>query len=177
MQQFKTLDNTVEVRGAAVMSIVDGVPAAFTETAKEILADHGIEELDPDEWYPQQAYLDAYQQIVDDIGESTLRRIGESTPENAEWPPGVSTPFEALASIDDAYNMNHRGGDIGYYDVKRVDETTAHVECKTPYPCEYDQALVEATAEQFAEGVVRLREVGEQCRADGGDHCVYEVTW
>jgi hypothetical protein len=142
-----------------------------------LLADHGIETLQPDEWYSQQAYLDAYEAIVDDIGESTLRQIGEATPDHAEWPPHVDGPFQALASIDDAYSMNHRGGEIGYYEATKVDENTATVECKTPYPCEYDEALVEGTAAKFADGYVSLEETGPQCRAEGGQVCEYTVNW
>jgi hypothetical protein len=177
MQVFEPFEDGVEVKGQAVLSIVDGVPDAFTETARELLAEQGIEDPQPEEWYSQQAYLDAYETIVDEIGESTLQQIGQQTPENAEWPPDIETPLEGLRSIDDAYHMNHRGGQIGSYEVSELDESTAAVHCQTPYPCKYDKALVEGTAKQFADGYVSLTETGEECRAEGGDECVYEVSW
>jgi hypothetical protein len=177
MGEYEPFDDGVEAKGAAVLSILDGVPDAFTGTAEEILADHGIEDPQPEEWYDQTAYLEAYETIVEEVGESTLRRIGESTPENAEWPPGVETPMEALESIQAAYEMNHRGGDIGVYEVERVDDSTAEVRCRNPYPCAYDRALVEGTAGMFADGYVSLSEVGSTCREDGARECVYEVSW
>jgi hypothetical protein len=64
--------------------------------------------------------------------------------------------------------MNHRGGDVGYYEAERVDDTTARVRCKPPYLCTYDEALDEGSAELFADGFVRATETSEQCRADGG---------
>jgi hypothetical protein len=176
VEPFEPIEDDVEVRGAAVQSIVEGVPDAFTANASQYLAEQGIEDIDPDEWYTQQAYLDAYQRIVEDIGESTLRRIGKSTPENAEWPPGIDTPLDALRSIDDAYHMNHRGGEIGYYDAE-ADGDGAIVYCKTPYPCAYDEALVKGTAEQFTDAYVTVTEVGDECRAEGGDECAYRVEW
>lgn len=175
--EFEAFDDNVEVRGAAVKSIVNGVPDTFTDKAREYLAEHGIENPQPDEWYSQQSYLNAYEAIVSDIGESTLRQIGESTPENAEWPPGIEGPMGALQSIDDAYHMNHRGGDIGYYEAEKVDDSTAVVYCQTPYPCAYDTALVKGTAGQFTDGYVSLTEVSDHCRAEGGNECAYEVRW
>lgn len=61
MTAFEAYDTEVEVCGAAVQSIVVGVPDAVTTKAQTILADHGIENPSPEDWYPQQAYLDAYQ--------------------------------------------------------------------------------------------------------------------
>ncbi len=171
MRVFESPDPDAQARGAAIKSILAGVPAAFEPQAEAILADNGITDLSETEWYPLQSYLDAYQTIIEEIGEVTLQQIGRTTPETAEWPPEVETPFDALASIDDAYGLNHRG-DVGGYETTRIDETTARVTAHTPYPCTYEHALVEATAEQFADGPARATTT-----TDDGADCVFEVEW
>lgn len=171
MDVFESPDSGAEVRGAAVESILAGVPSAFESRAEGILADHGIETVSESEWYPLQSYLDAYQTIVEDIGEVTVKQIGRKTPEMAEWPPGVKTPFDALASINDAYGLNHRG-DVGSYETTRKGPASAQVTSRTPYPCAYELALVEATADQFADGPASARTV----EADGA-RCVFDVEW
>lgn len=175
MEVFEAPSADAKVRGAAVQSVIDGVPAAFESRATEVLVAHGIESVTEDEWYQMQAYLDAYETIVDKIGEATLRQIGRTTPETAEWPPGVETPFDALEAIDDAYRMNHEDadGEIGYYRAQRLGDGSVEVTCRTPYPCTYEGALVEGTAELFAADRVSLTTL------DGGDgpECVFEVEW
>jgi predicted hydrocarbon binding protein len=177
MTVFRPFEGGVEVKGQAILSIVNGVPSAFTHRAEEILADNGIEDIDPEEWYPQEAYLDAYREVAENVGETTLRQIGRSTPANADWPPGVDTPLAALQSIDDAYRMNHRGGEIGYYDATELDDGRVKMECKNPYPCVYDQGLIEGTVKEFCDTFSELNETGAMCRDDGEEVCVYEVKW
>lgn len=171
MDVFESPDPDAEVRGAAVESILTGVPGTFEPRAEAILSENGIESLSETEWYLLQSYLDAYETIVADIGEVTLQQIGRTTPETAEWPPGVETPFDALVSIDDAYQLNHRG-DVGGYEATRSGPTAAAVTTHTPYPCAYEHALVEATAEQFADGPAEATTE----RAEGAD-CVFRVEW
>jgi hypothetical protein len=57
MAQFQAFRPDVEVYGAAVLTLVDGM-GHFTTTAYKILAKNGIEKPKPDQWYPQQAWLD-----------------------------------------------------------------------------------------------------------------------
>lgn len=178
MGEFEPYEPGVEVRGETLQAFVDGIPSAFEDRANEILARNGISDPQEGEWYPQQAWLDSFADVAEGVGESTLTNIGRSIPANAEWPPGIETVVAGLESIDDAYQMNHRGGEIGEYRVEEIDETTARIHCDNPYACAFDQGIVQATAEEFADsGVPRVEEVGDDCRSDGGGTCVYEVTW
>lgn len=177
MAVFEPFEEGVEVKGQAVLSIIAGVPSAFESKAYDLLAAEGIDDPQPEEWYPQSSYLSAYQRIVEEIGENTLKRVAQSTPENAEWPPSVDGPVAALQSIDDAYQQNHRGGEIGSYDVVDTGDSQATVECRTPYPCAFDEELVEATVEVFSDDYADTTEVGTTCRADGGERCTYRVEW
>lgn len=178
MAQYQAFDENVEVNGRTVLSVVDGVSAAFEGSALEILAENGIVDPDPNEWYPQQAWLDAFAEIDASIGETTLEQIGKSIPDNAEWPEEADSVVDGLNTINRAYQANHRGGTIGYYDATPVDETTVHVECQNPYPCAFDTGIIASVADEFVErGFPSVREVGDECRADGGDTCQYEVSW
>jgi hypothetical protein len=60
----------------------------------------------------------------------------EKIPENAVF-PHVNTLEQALSSMDGAYRMNHRNGEIGYYKLLSFDGKTkkAVLECYNPYPC------------------------------------------
>lgn len=179
MAQFVPFEDGVEVNGQTVLAVVAGMPAAGLEDrALELLAEHGIEDPQPDEWYSQKAWLETFAAIHERVGEATLNQIGQSIPENADWPPGVDSLKGGLESIDQAYHMNHRNGEIGHYHAEQVDDETIRVECKNPYACAFDKGIIEATARAFSgDQFATVNEVSTHCRNDGGEACVYEVTW
>lgn len=176
MAEYESFDTDVEVNGQTVLAFVQGVPSAFEEQAFGILAEHGISEPTADDWYPLQAWLDAFEQIEDRLGPATVNRIGESIPANADWPSSVEVVLAGLEMINEAYHLNHRNGEIGHYDAEQVDDETIHVHCKNPYPCTFDKGIISAVAQQYAHGqAVYVTEISEQCRSEGGDECVYQV--
>ncbi len=179
MTQFRAFSSGVEVNGETVLSVVAGLKKV-QETSLKILADNGIVDPQPGQWYPQQAWLNAFKSISNGMGPAALRAIGQQIPVNAQWPPDVDTVEKALASIDVAYHMNHRGGEIGFYHFESVGYRSGKMTCQNPYPSDFDLGIIEATARRFApEGtypVVRLDEMAPS-RKKGGDACTYWVSW
>lgn len=179
MAQFQAFAPGVEVNGAAVLSVVEGM-GGFRAMALQILAQNGIINPQAGKWYSQQAWLDAFKQIAERVGPATLLMIGSKIPETALWPTNITTVEDALASIDVAYHMNHRGGEIGHYHFQKLGEGLGKVVCHNPYPCNFDLGIIEATAKRFAPPVVipYVRHDNTQpCRQKGGDSCTYVVTW
>jgi len=179
MAQFKAIVPGVEVCGAAVLSVVQGMDLSQT-MALRILKGHGIEKPTKDSWHSQQAWLDSFREIAEKVGPATLRRIGTKIPETALWPPTVRTIEDALASIDVAYHMNHRSGEIGHYAFEKTGEKSGKMVCGNPYPCEFDFGIVENTARMFApRGVVTSvhHDDSQPCRKKGADSCTYRITW
>ncbi|WP_205596821.1 hypothetical protein [Halostella salina] len=141
------------------------------------LASYGVEEIDPDGWYPIQIPLDMLYELRDDYGESSMQNMGKHIPEHVEFPPDIDGVEEALHSIGEAYQQNHRGGDVGFYEFERGDGDEGVMACENPYPCEFDQGLLRGVAEKFTDSFVTVEEVGDGCRSDGGGRCTYRVSW
>lgn len=169
-----------EVIGRSPMSYVaasESVTDFMGKQTKAKLANYGVEELDPDEWYPLKVPLAMLYDMRDDYGESSMQNMGRHIPEHVEFPPDIEGVEEALRSVDQAYQHNHRGIDIGSYEFEKASENEGEVVCENPYPCEFDQGLLRGVAEQFTESFVDVEEVGDECRAEGGQRCTYRVTW
>jgi len=179
MAQFKAFVPGVEVNGETVLSLVDGL-GPFRETGLKILAEKGIVDPQPGLWYSQQAWLDSFKIIAEKIGARTLLAIGKAIPENAQWPPQVDTIEKALASIDVAYHMNHRGGDIGVYQYTSTGPRSGKMTCRNPYPSDFDQGIIFAVARKFAPKntlpTVKLDETQPTLK-NGADACTYIITW
>lgn len=193
MVQFVAFDKDVEVIGQTVLSVVDGM-GPFRQTALRILAEAGIPNPRPEEWYSQQKWLDAFRVLSDRIGPKTLFQIGEKIPENAIWPPHVDDVPKALASIDVAYHMNHRrfgkplfdpktgktDEGIGHYRFEPVSSRRARVICDNPYPCDFDRGIVESAARKFAPKNAKItveHTAAHSCRNSGAAFCTYDVSW
>jgi hypothetical protein len=177
MGEYKPLDSGVEVNGQTVLSVVHAFPDALQSRGERVLANHGIEEPTEDEWYPQSAWLDAFSELSDTMGESTLEQIGKMIPQSAEWPPETETIVDGVESIDAAYHMNHRGGEIGTYDAEQVVDNRIHVTCDNPYRCAFDTGILKGVVTEFGGSTARVSEIGSGCREDGADSCLYEVSW
>jgi hypothetical protein len=82
-----------------------------------------------------------------------------------------------------AYKMNHKGGDIGYYKLVSFDkkERTAIVECKNPYPSEFDRGIITTMVRKFKPADSLRNDVtldtSKPTRIGGADSCTYKVTW
>lgn len=176
MPQYEAFSAQAEVNGRSVRSIVEGV-GQFSSTYKKrslkILDNHGLPEPEPGTWYSMQGYLDAFEELADTVGPKTIKKIGSEIPNVVEWPPEVETVEEAMESLDDVYQMNHRGGEVGYYDFEKTGETGGVMECKNPYPPSLDEGLLEAVADKFSEegSFVRVEQTSE------GTTRTYQISW
>ena len=183
MAQYEAFDPTVEVHGQTIVNVVEKAltqfSAAYRDKARDALAREGITDPQPDEWYPQQAWLNAFKTVAADLEPHVLDRLGEQIPAVAAWPEEIQTVEEGLQSIDDAYQRNHRGSDIGYYRFEPTDQREGEVICNNPYPCEFDRGVIRAVAQRYApvDSFVFLEERGQECRREGDDKCIYTVSW
>jgi hypothetical protein len=184
MAPCEPFDPAVEVRGRTVLAVVDDGLARFSEAywerARETLADHGVTDPTDDEWCPQAAWLATFEQIAGDLDSHLLDRLGEQIPDAAEWPDDTRDNVPTgLRTIDEAYQRNHRGGEIGSYGVERTGEHEVEIVCETPYPCAFDRGLIREVARRSSpvETFVFVEETGEECRRDGADTCTYTVHW
>lgn len=179
MAPVKTFSPNIQVVGATVLSLLNGL-GPFKVTGEKILAVNGIADLKPDGWYPLQNWLNALKEIAKKMGISTLMAIGKMIPDNAQWPPQIDSIEKGLASIDVAYHMNHRGGDVGYYRFKKTGLQEGKMVCKNPYPSDFDQGIIQAVARRFAapgtSPTVKLDE-SAPTRKKGADSCTYLIKW
>ncbi len=194
MAQFITFDSSVNVNGETILSVVDGM-GQTKNRAIEILKKNGIDNPEPGKWYSQQAWLDSFKEISEELGAFTLFSIGKKIPENAQFPPEIDDIEKALAAIDVAFHMNHsingkplfdpNNGQmdegIGHYGFEKSGDKEASMECNNPYPCDFDRGIIESMAQRFKpedSSIVMVKhDDSKPCRKKGDDSCTYNVKW
>lgn len=179
MSQFRAFSSSIEVKGEVLKSVVDGI-GIYRRKALQILLDNGISDLTTEEWYPQQSWLNAFEEIVDVIGHEYLYVVGQRAQEKVSIPPGVDTIEKGLSSIDTVYRKNHRGGEAGAYELQQVGPTSALLICRNPNPCYYDKGIIEAMATRLKPNCtlpVVEHVDSAPCRARGDESCTYRISW
>lgn len=182
MAQFIPFAANVEVNGQTILSFINALPASEA-TLAQILRKNGLGAIEPLGWYSQAMWLDAFKEIYDTLGPNTLFIIGKAIPENAIFPLHIDSLNKALDSIDVAYKMNHRNGEIGYYKLLDFDSgsRTAVMECKNPYPSDFDRGIVMTMLRKFLpiDSIKHnvLLDESLPTRLKGAETCTYIVTW
>ena len=191
MAEFKAFRPDVEVYGAAVLALVDGM-GHFTTTAMKVLGMNGIEKPRADHWYPQQAWLDSFKTIAEKIGPLTLFAIGKKLPESVDWPQTGDSLDEILGSIDVTYHMSHRidgqrlfnpetgqmTEGIGHYRFTgTIGPYTAEMVCDNPYPSEFDRGVITTLCRRFKSHSEVKLDTSKPSRPEGGDSCTYIIEW
>lgn len=174
MAEYIAFDLNVEVNGQTILSTLDGVG----DTVQPILKKHRLSNLQPDEWYPQQAWLDVLKEVHDG-NFLNLVGIGMKIPENAKFPPEINSIDSALKLLDTAYHMNHRNGEIGHYRYQPVGDHAIDVICENPYPSDFDYGIIYGLVKRFRPDGTHFKVVRQDtpCRLKGDDQCIYHVTW
>lgn len=185
MVQPHSVSPGVEVNGPVVCQSVAGLREHSEEAeaqGREILGQHGIVNPEPEGWYSLRDWLRALDEIGETLGEDALTRLGRKVPEGVEWPPNVDSASKGFATVNEAYQLNHRGGEIGSYEFVETDERERTVVCANPYPCSFDEGIIQGTLRAFGRGfsytpMVLVHETSDHCRAEGGEQCEYRVVW
>ena len=174
--EYQALSPRSEVKGNAIIAILDGI--MHRDLAEQILAKHGIIEVIPEQWYPEQSWLDAFSEISAELGDSALYAIGRAVPSVIDIPPDKSDAISALERLDAIYQAHHRGKSGGY-GVEILGPNSAKIVSHNPRPCAYDMGFITAYIELYnGDKSVSIKHEDDMCcRKHEYHECVYLVSW
>lgn len=135
--------------GAPMISVLQ----ALGDTAKPLLAKHGLEDVESEGWYSLQSYLDLFRELgqTSEYASQDMVNIGRHISENAHLPPEVDSADKALMGIKQVYDFNHRnGGDS--WTVEVLPNGNIRAIDASPYPADMSYGIVYGFASRFAEG-------------------------
>jgi len=177
MRQYTASSSLVEINGKTIHSILDAIDDKFT--AEYILKKFGFENLEADKWYNQQAFLNAFKEISKYLGDGTLFKIGYAIPNNAQFPTNIKNVHEALYSIDIAYHLNHRNGEIGFYKYKKLGEKYGKMICSNPYPDNFDRGIIMSIIKKYSNKTTGrvIIDQSKLTRSRGGQLTTFIISW
>ncbi|MFW6436544.1 MAG: hypothetical protein ACOCYZ_02805 [Halococcoides sp.] len=181
-----------EGKGQYLLSFLEScedVLPSLRRRTKDVLADHGIEDIDPESYYPIDEIAASFENIVDSIGETTMRRGGEQMGLDIPFPSTVDDPHAALESLNDLHQQacrlppgtnatGSRASDpAGRYEYERIDETTARVAItdRYPFPAPMAEGVAKGVVNRFGDSnsYVRIEAVD----TNPSERAAWKVSW
>jgi hypothetical protein len=179
MGKYQTLGPDAEVYGGAMLAFVESIRF---ENFKPILEKHGLQAIDPQKWYPQQLWLDVFNDIVqEDDSMSNMVSIGMKIAETAvEGLTGISFVDLMLGFGKNSYEANNRGADIGTIETRIIDDKHILMVDGTPYPDEFVYGAYYAMARRFlpaGSDFTVAYDTDEPTRNQGGAVTKVHIQW
>ena len=189
----------IEVHGQDILSFVDAL-GTYASIGDKLLQElkigtrdaRGRYRLIPETWYPLADKIRILHAVLDRVGATTLRRVGEMIPANAVFPPAIDDIHKAIGCIDVAYHMNHRcrgrimfdektgkiTDGIGHYGYEAVPGENRIISvCDSPNLSEYDEGILLTMARRFQPAARVELDASQPTRRTGADTCTFVVTW
>lgn len=175
---FQAASPADKVSGASIRAFVHALGLS-QRRGLQALAEQGITSVDPDAWYPWQAYLNAQRTVYQTIGPNTVGRVGRKLVEEANFPLAIDSVHAALDTLNGDYRLRHRGRDVGGFVYQATGERSGRMTVRTPYPCELDRHVIEALCQRFrpADSLAVYLKHQEGCRNQGAEECVFHLHW
>lgn len=163
------------VSGGNILSMLAAM-GPFRRRGEQILAEHGITDVEADAWYPLSALVDALETISEKMGPSALFQTGQNIPDHVFLPPDLDSFEKVAGSFAVAFDMNHRGVEGGISH-QMTDERTALIVSGTPYPCDFDRGVIQGFFHRLISTRIHVvHDTAVPCKNDGGTSCTHLVT-
>jgi predicted hydrocarbon binding protein len=163
-----------EYSGAALNSFILALGHSDL-VVKKILADKGVDRIDPEIWYDFDFAISFFYKIEAEMGRAALSEVGKKMIETATYPPEIDSIQALLSGIGYWYELNARGPNVGTIVCTFEDEHTATLDWSCVGPCSIRQGIIEGACARY--GVKPLIEHGEGCMDQGAKTCIFQVSW
>ncbi|MBZ0290471.1 MAG: hypothetical protein K8I30_22790 [Anaerolineae bacterium] len=168
MSTIKSFNPDVEVSGEAIIAVIQCLNRA---ELMPILEKYELGDVQPDQWYPVMAWIDALCEIEDqDSGSMNLVaatiRVAETTLLVSE----EGTIKDVFMHANDTYYLNHRGGYLGEISVESSKAKEIVISAYSPYPDDYLYGTFYGQAHRCAPPNANLRIYRDQ-------PYVYRIAW
>jgi hypothetical protein len=179
MEKLIAFDPDAQVIGQAILGAAQ---CAQSDEILPILKAHGLDNVEPAEWYPHQIWLDFLRDVAQQSSlsaTSNLVAIGMGVAETAPEAVESFTLETALLSMNVAYQMSHRG-EAGGFVITVVGERHIQVVDFSPYPDDFTYGFLYALARRFRPAGAHFAVIHDDlapCRKKGDDTCTFHVTW
>ncbi|MCU0476738.1 MAG: hypothetical protein MUC99_11635 [Anaerolineae bacterium] len=149
-QKGKAASPQVEAMGAALGPMISNIRA---EEVRMVLKEYGVEDIDLQQWYPQQLLLDIFRAVEGQYGEfsENLVAIGIQAIDAFAFPDSVTDIEAVIQFLQGVYQMTHRNHPAEEsWLCHKVGENAYDITANMPYPDASSYGYLYGLARRFA---------------------------
>ncbi|NDJ78510.1 MAG: hypothetical protein GYB65_19850 [Chloroflexi bacterium] len=180
--RFTAFNPAAEVLGQAMVAFVE---CSNRDAIRPFMEAHGLTEVNPDQWYPQQVWLDVLSDIANAKEDAMIDfvSIGMKLIRLIQLPPEFEQmSFRQVLQVWDeaGYQSTNRGEDAGYLAIDFLSDTHVKMALHTPYPDDLMYGACFALARRFLPHDTEVSVYFDEStprRADVGGDTVIHIEW
>jgi hypothetical protein len=180
MPYFKPLSNDQELLGILVKTY----PSAINyDNFKEIYAKHGLDNVDPNKWYPAQSIANVVNEIADVQTGAMFDFVSIGIAMIDELPiPGIGqlSFVDIMKGLDAVLQQTNRGSDTGYVKVEEVSDKHLKIHIRSIAPDDVVYGSYYALARKsLAKGTsfTVFYDPDAPRRDDGAQETIIHIKW
>ncbi len=177
----RTCSPETEVIGTTLISFIDNLQSA---SIVPLLEEHGMANIQPDQWYPLSPWLDVIYELSDQPGfSSNMIAIGMKIIDYAVTPEEMQgIPLdEMLDHWNEHFQLNHRNGDVGYIVTEKVKEKYYRTIHNNIYPDDFNYGILygfaQALLPEGSDFEVWYEDYNNRIDLGDNDETVISVRW
>jgi len=177
MQKFVADSPNAKVIGQALLALKESIN--FEEFA-DIMSRHGLNDIQPEKWYPYQVLLDFHKSLHDGPnGSENLVSIGVKVIETALLPDGVDSVSSALNLLNTLHQLNLRDSGREGYEITALDYNKYEVIDHTALPHDLIYGFLYGILRRFAPNSTKrvLKRTYLNPTNPNADSARYEIEW
>lgn len=183
MPKYEAFGPDAEVLGQNVLAFVE---CTNSDNIRPFLERHGLDEIDPERWYPMQDFLDVLNDMENEVGGAAALdfvSIGLQLIETAVFPPEVDelSLEEIMLGWNESYQLNNRGAHIGDFDTELVVDKHLKITTRIPYPDDYNYGVFYGAAKRWLPEntpfTVYYDEEAPRRDIDGSQSTIVHIEW
>ena len=173
------------VAGTPEAKVVGQVVQAFSENLAaeriaHLLPKHGLDNIDPEGWYPHQNWMNVLKDIAAEANdtETTFVAFGRKVVETAVMPPEMKTIEDALQALHAIHHLNLRNipEDEGYH-LEKLGPKHYLVHHNTPNPDSAIYGFIWGMAARFVGAAESFKVTRRPDIQSDKGRSVFEVKW
>lgn len=168
-----------EIIGRSVLILFNKEFPFINPSVKELMIKYGLYDIKEDQWYPEQPVFDALKEIAEHHGDPALELIGFLTLSEIHSLPVTDLEADFLY-FDTGYQLTHRNGLLGYYELIAFNEKekTAIMESYTPYPPALNKGFLKAIVRKHVSPETNVEIVATSATNEEGETIdQFHISW
>jgi len=181
--KYQAFDPNTEVNGYSMLGFIQ---CLRKEEIRPYLEMRGLDNIDPEGWYPLQSWLDVLSDLAEKRpGQSMFDfvAVGMKVLEMTHFPPGFETLSlpKMLAAGNEAYaKVQHRGGDAGEVVLEVIDPHHCVQKVRAPYPDDFWYGIFYGFCRRYLPPGTHFTVYYDENmprREQGGEQTLIHITW